>query len=311
MTKKTIILTTLLLIISIFSSSHVYAYGSTFEDASDRSFNSSTYSYLSAGEVNMFHYEVASNGKGAYNLYSEGYTDVRVKLYEKNRVWPFERYDLIDEEDNNNYYNYNFHIRVDLDNYEDYYVRVDSGATGDTGGYYLYFEENLDEKSGNDFGSWKKDSSYDVSPISTITFITGEENLLGFYASLDQEFRVTWEQAFFSAGVAAAQAVTQTWMLAYAGVSGPQLYMIAIGSAVATSLTSYIMGPLIENMMKDSLISAADGYWQNGRLYLPGAVEVRYLENFQHGEDYTVIGSWNSNTMYGTERERGSFIIHD
>jgi len=308
MKKKVFALFIMVFALTLVASMEVNAWGSTFSTASDRDIGSVTYSYLSAGEINMFHYEVAYNGKGAYNIYTTGTTDTYGYLYERNGIWPFEHYDLVEADDDDGA-GYNFRIEEDLDNYEDYYVKVRGYSTSTTGGYYLYFQKNLDSLYSTSGGEWNQNSQYSEwnVNIDKIRYYTADQ-ISTYYLSMDTNVAYALQQAILQGGVDFALSALlelvpglQGWPAVATGV--------ALGS---------IIGQLLPDMFevgRSEIFAACGGYWvyRNGYpfpMFTSGLKVEEISMHLPNGLPYFSIdhSNYSSYNLYGVELDRGTFI---
>lgn len=320
--KKLVLVMLLIVTVVAGSSVDVKAWGSTFSDASDRDFGTSTYSYLSAGEINMFHYDVSPSGKGAYNLYSTGSTDTYAYLYERNGIWPFEHYDLLKSNDDSGE-SLNFRIERDLDNYEDYYVKVRGFSTSTTGSYRLYFEPNIDKEIYSNGGEWIQNSTYyDYQYNTDKKIYLPPEAIPYFLAMLDEDTNLLVQDAFANYGIEYATNILASVVGYYIGGG--------VGTAIVFGLVSNFLTDLIPafdtiqaytntiNDLCDKNVQYVNGLPRD--VYTYGLAvdyskvlvtiysEYSTISYYHYGLDFE---KWTNNTIEGTIRERGTINKYD
>jgi len=320
MKKKITFLVLFFLVVASAFSINVKAYGSTFSDATDREIGVSTYSYLSAGEINMFHYEVASNGAGAYNIYSTGSTDVKAYMYEKNGIWPFIHYDQIAYNDDGGE-GTNFRIERDLDNYEDYFVKVQAYYNNETGSYRLYFEKNLDKEYSSNGGIWDLDSAYNHTYDKYLYYPASAIPLL--LLALEEDMNLQMTQAYLEYGWTAASSVLA------AGLTIPFSGPLAMPIAVAVGIALQYPYDSVIDSIKNSIITESgryiEGYVNNLPVYnYSYGVKLLYSRTVMSGVAYSGGGialpynyilydydveRWTDNYITGVTLKRGDIEI--
>ena len=281
------------------SASNMVRGGATADAAVSIYLSSSKYDSIDvAGEADWFKFEV--NGNGAHNIYTTGNTDTKVELYKK--TW-YGEYLLIDSNDDISIADWNCRLEVGLETNIDYYIKITAYGK-DTGAYVLRLEENRDQMSSPEGGSW----TWDVATpdpdglffnVDKITYLDANA-AKGYYIMVsDDDFR---EVRDIIIGLTFDAAVT--YVMGY----------YKIKEAIASYIVSKAVGFGTPNLTKTELnsISEAGGKDSSG--------------NFKYGikivsvTTYSAIGApvmlntyerWNGSYIYGAERYRGTFDTTD
>ena len=145
---------TMLFVFSInsFAAPNIYTqFSPVYQDfktaENDMNYSTGAYSGFYTNSGSAAYYRLSVSQDGAYNIYSEGSTDVVGALYTKTGVHPFNwTAVLLEHDDEGMPGGRNFRIETDMDTNVSYWLAV-RGYNVESGGYSFVYEGNRDETS--------------------------------------------------------------------------------------------------------------------------------------------------------------------
>lgn len=279
--------------------------GSSWSSAPKVKLGTTYYETLTSGDVDMWHYEVPYGQSGAYNFYTTGSTDTYGYVYEHQGVWPFDYYEERGHNDDSGE-GRNFRIELDLDNYEDYFVKVRGYSSSTTGSYYIKAEPNKDKIYAPDGGIWESYSRYNT--VDHFNFKSEYLSLDGtalylHYLNGEKDAIDIYEAYALYGGTTA---------LGIAAACYPPLTLTAtiIGIVVgAASLVDSLPGEYEEiiDLCDVTVITDSDGK----KTFEPAKpLKIAYHDPRNGDNYYTLYYAYTGDYIYGTLRARGTFELN-